>query len=220
MGEWMYGSTFSCFLGYSVENQSHYSIFMWVFYVPSHFAHVNTSMQGQNIILSIFIIYTFCSFYNKRICIQVREWVSPSGVTHMLVCSLRCHFNACVEVLELGQYLFSLCVVSLLSSRLTVSPLVWFSIVFKYLPLNTVFRTEYGTNIFFQLIMPSHVAQRCMCDLYRKKRRRQITPELHSCDSVSDRTYIDTVYVLFGCVREVLKRYCISVSLLTSWRML
>jgi hypothetical protein len=58
----------------------------------------------------------------------------PSGV----FCSHRYHFNSCIGVLVMSGsimtvYLFSLCIVSLLSSKFTARALVWFSNFFKYL---------------------------------------------------------------------------------------
>jgi hypothetical protein len=62
----------------------------------------------------------------------------PSGVTHILF-SLRYHFKSCMGFYSglSGRvrtvYLFSLCVVSLLSTRFTASAFAWFSNFLKYL---------------------------------------------------------------------------------------
>jgi hypothetical protein len=69
----------------------------------------------------------------------------PSGVTHVLV-FIFVHLGI-ILIFVLGVYsglsgrvrmvyLFSLCVVSLLSSRFTASALVWFSNLLKYLALH------------------------------------------------------------------------------------
>jgi hypothetical protein len=87
----------------------------------------------------------------------------PSDVTHIHFCSLRYHFNSCiggctqVRPVELGRCMVSVCVVSILSSRLTASALVWFSYFLKYLvfhffiSLSTVF--IWGSSLILWLFM-------------------------------------------------------------------
>jgi hypothetical protein len=83
----------------------------------------------------------------------------PSGVTHRPIHVFLFVHLGIILILVLGfysglsrrvrtVYLFSLCVVSLLSSRVTASVLVWFSNFFKYLvfhffiSLSTVFNCK------------------------------------------------------------------------------
>jgi hypothetical protein len=62
-----------------------------------------------------------------------------NSYTRFFFCSFRYHFNSCIGVYSglSGRvrtvYLFSICVVSLLSSRFTASALVWIYNFLKYL---------------------------------------------------------------------------------------
>jgi hypothetical protein len=94
----------------------------------------------------------------------------PSGVTHLLVFFF-VHLDT-ILILVLGfysglsgrgrtVYLFSLCVVSLLSSRFTASSLVWFSNFLKYLVFH------FFISLSTALILDLHESYSCLCTKVR-----------------------------------------------------
>jgi hypothetical protein len=77
--------------------------------------------------------------------ILTRERVMPTGVTHIFF-----FYSGIILIIVLGvysglfcilkmMYLFSLCVVSLLSSRINISALVWFYNLLKYMIVHFLF---------------------------------------------------------------------------------
>jgi hypothetical protein len=84
---------------------------------------------------NIHLLYIIRSLPNKCIySINTVSWIVPSGVTHLLILVLG--FYSGLPGTVKTVYLFSLCVVSLLSSRFASSALVWFSNFLKYLVCN------------------------------------------------------------------------------------
>jgi hypothetical protein len=123
------------------------------------------------IILHIYLLYIICRICNKHILlISTGSWMSYAQwrshilvyihIFFLLLLLLRYHFNSCIGVSERVRtlYLFSLCVVSLLSSRFTASALVWFYNFLKYLVFHFFFLTEYCVHLHLRLhlFVPSY----------------------------------------------------------------